>query len=116
MVSKMMGEMYAFDPIADSIDNWIEELEDFMLTHHGQCDEHRLKSALKTLIGEEGRKVIRNLPPENKTSFALLSRALRDHYKTRPMTFVERNTFFRMFMEEGEPVDNYTTSGTSSKV
>ena len=104
-----MGEMYAFDPIADSIDNWIEELEDFMLTHHGQCDEHRLKSALKTLIGEEGRKVIRNLPPENKTSFALLSRALRDHYKTRPMTFVERNTFFRMFMEEGEPVDNYTT-------
>ena len=61
--------MHGFDPVTEDIDEWIEELQDFMLTHHGQCDDRRLLSALKTLIGEEGRMVIRNMTPEMKRTW-----------------------------------------------
>ena len=102
-------DMPAFSPTTQRIDEYIEELENFMLAHHGQCDDQRKRAALMTAIGIEGKAVIGNFTAEQKVTYANLCEALRDHYKVQKHTFVERHTFFSMFMDEDEPVDNYVT-------
>ena len=43
------------------------------------------------------------------SSYGELTAALREYFKIRNLTFVERNTFFMMYMEDGESVDHYHT-------
>ena len=105
----MVSEMPSFDSSATTIDEYIEELEDYMNAHHGECAEKRMLSALKTAIGDEGRKVIKNLNPHQRSSYENLKAALRDQFHSRQLVFVERNSFFKMYMDESEPIDNYAT-------
>ena len=102
-------DMPTFSPTSQRIEDYIEELENFMLAHHGECDDARKKAAIMTAIGAEGKAVIGNFTGDQKATYNSLCRALREHYKVQKHTFVERHTFFSMFMEEDEPVDNYVT-------
>ena len=92
-----------------TIDEYIDDLENFMLAHHGQCSDDRKRAALLTAIGPEAKKVIANFSQEDKASYSALCTALKNHYKVRKHIYVERHTFFSMFMEDGEPIDKYLT-------
>ena len=98
-----------FDHTTSSIQEYVEEIENYMLTHHGECSDARKKAAIMTAIGPDGKQVIKNFSSDQIVSYTTLKQALHEHYKVRNLTFVERNTFYMMFMEDGETVDNYLT-------
>ena len=105
----MVADFPHFDAHSSTIDEYIEELEDHLNAHHGQCAEDRKLSALKMAIGEEGKKVIRTFTAEQRNTYVNLKAALREHFRCKHLTFVERNTFYGMYMEEGENIDSYAT-------
>ena len=105
----MAGDLPSFQPGSYTIEEYIKKLENYMLTHHGVCSDERKLATIETAIGEEGEKVIRNFTEDQCSSYGELTTALREHFKIRNLTFVERNTFFMMYMEDGESVDHYHT-------
>lgn len=108
-IATMAGDLPSFQPDSYTIGEYIRKLENYMLTHHGLCSDERKLAAIETAIGEEGEKVIRNFTEHQRSTYEELTKALREHFKIRNLTFVERNTFFMMYMEEGESVDHYHT-------
>ena len=109
-------DMLQFEPSVTTIDESIEELEHYMNAHHSECPEKRMPSALATDNSNRQRrrkklapKVIKNLLPNQRSSYESLKSALQDHFGCQHLVFVERNSFFKMNMEESESIDNYAT-------
>ena len=105
----MVSDLPAFNPSETDIESYIEDLENHMLAHHGQCNDDRKRAALMTGIGPEPKKVIGNFSADQKATYAALCVALKEHYKIKKHIYVERHAFYSMFMDEGELVDNYLT-------
>ena len=61
------------------IEDWIDELENYLLARHGTVENDRKKAAVITYIGNEGRAVIRNLPREKKDTYPHLVDALNNN-------------------------------------
>ena len=91
------------------IDDWIEELEYYLLAKFGEVNDARKKAALITGIGMEGKAVIKNFTANQKDTYQHLTDALKEHYKPATNSIVERNIFFNMFSEEDEPIDCFLT-------
>lgn len=58
------------------IEDWIEELEKYLLARHRTVDNNRKMAAVITYIGPEGKAVISNLPHAKKDYYAYLVAAL----------------------------------------
>ena len=41
----MVSEMPQFEPATSTIDEYIEDLEDYMIAHHGDCEDKKMLSA-----------------------------------------------------------------------
>ena len=91
------------------IEDWIDELENYLLARHGDVNNDRKKAAVITYIGNEGRAVIRNLAQDKKDTYPHLVDALKEHFQPGTNAIVERNTFFNMYSEEDELVEAFLT-------
>ena len=91
------------------IEDWIDELENYLLARHGDVNNDRKKAAVITYIGNEGRAVIRNLAQNKKDTYPHLVDALKEHFQPGTNAIVERNTFFNMYSEEDELVEAFLT-------
>ena len=98
-----------FNKEQSSIDEYFEELEMFMMANFGECSSNRKLAALRTAIGVEGRAVIATFSQQQKETYESLCQALRNHFDSHRHTFVERHSFYTMYMEEHETIDVYVT-------
>jgi hypothetical protein len=64
-----------------NVNEWIEELEYFLLAEFGDVDAARKNAAPMTGIGIERKAVIRNMPAWEKGTYAHLVTALKEHYQ-----------------------------------
>ena len=104
------GESFHIAPykIGDSIEHWIESLEDYIVALVGDnCSAARKLAIMKTTIGEEAMTAIKNFSSNEKDTFDNLKKKLLSYYKPSMNTSTYRHTFYNMYQEEGEQVEDF---------
>ena len=92
--------------IGESIEHWIESLEDYIVAVVGDnCSAARKLAIMKTTIGEEAMTVIKNFNSDEKDTYDNLKKKLLNYYKPSMDTSTYRHTFYNMYQEEGEQVE-----------
>ena len=94
MVSEESGFLLSQYQPGILIEDWIEELEYYLLAKFGTVNDDRKKAALITGIGIEGKAVIKNFTAAQKDTYQNLIQALKEHYEPATNSIVERNIFF----------------------
>ena len=80
----MVSEVYRIQPFlpVQDIEEWIVQLEDFIIALHGEDIHARRRLAiLKTVMGSEVQASVRNFTTEEKESYAALTTKLKGYYK-----------------------------------
>ena len=104
------GESFHIAPykIGDSIDHWIESLEDYIVALVGDnCSAPRKLAIMKTTIGDEAMTAIKNFSSGEKNTFDNLKKKLLEYYKPSMNTSTYRHTFYNTYQEEGEHVEDF---------
>ena len=78
-----------------------------MLAEYGVIDDARKKAVLLTAIGDEAHTAITNFAETEKNTYPHLVAKLKEYYEPHVNDFVERHTFYNLFQEENELVDDF---------
>ena len=93
-----------------TIEEWIEELENFVLAALGDdVNNNRKKAVLLTTIGDAAKKVISNMEAPKKDTFEHLKDELIEHYQNKRNAIIERHLFNTMVQEPGELIESFVT-------
>ena len=94
--------------IGESIEHWIESLEDYIVAVVGDnCSAARKLAFMKTTIGEEAMTAIKNFNSAEKDTYDNLKKKLLSYYKPSMNTSTYRHTFYNTYQEEGEQVEDF---------
>ncbi len=104
-----IGSMEAFSPEKESIECYVERLEQYLLANEIDDADIR-KATLLTVLGATVYAVLRNLlspnPPSTKTYDELVE-TLKAYYSPKPLVIGERYRFWKRDQEPGETVATY---------
>ena len=100
-------QIRAFRP-GEDIKIWMERLENFILAEYGEeINGVRKKAILQTAIGEDAELAIINFAVAEKDTFQHLKTKLLEYYEPQLNDFVQRHTFYNLFQEENEKLDDF---------
>ena len=109
MVSGLKDLISEFDRTSD-IREWLQDVDNAILAAHGEhVPDARKRAIISTCIGQDGKKVINNLPANLKDTYEHLHNGLTQHYERIRNVTVERHKFNLLRQEQEEPIELYVT-------
>ncbi|XP_048103582.1 uncharacterized protein K02A2.6-like isoform X1 [Alosa alosa] len=108
MASFQIGSIGEYKESDEDFESYLERFDQWIIANAVPSDKK--VSTFLSMIGAEAYRLLKNLTSPTKPStmsYKLLSKALTDHYKPKPMVIAERFRFQRRQQQDGESVADY---------
>ena len=95
------------------IEEWMQDLEDFVVGKFGTIDDPRKLAILRRVFGDTHigtlKEIISRLPAEERVRYQPVKTALIGHFARIRSSIVERHQFHIMKQQLDEPIDSFVS-------
>ena len=86
---------------------WLNDFDDFVLANFGTVSNDRKRAILMQLCGDDVKKFVDSLEPQDKTDYKKLLEILKQKFNHLENEIVERHIFNTMVQDEDELIDAF---------